>query len=379
MGKRIAIFVPGINIYGQEKALLLIAKYLSSKHDVIIFGHNKWGNYIEEYCVRNNLKFHPIIFGSIWSYSLFIRQPKTLLTNIAAFLLTNFYVYKVHKKNNIDIILTGNSIFTFYALIVIKLCKIKLVFRAGDELPRHNLINKIISLLIIKSSNVIFCNCYFLKNKINKLYDVESSVIRNFVDSSNTKLNKKFSEINNLTSVIFVGQITKEKGLHLLLKSIYEILNNRDDIFFYIIGSEPGYKINKPGFITYSIAELVDKYPNNLCYEQFTSNVTEFYKKSDIHICPSVYDEPSANVIFEAKSHGLPSIIFKVGGLEELVRDNIDGLCSSEISSDQLTKMIILLVDNKELRHSLSVNAINSLESNFNNNEIKKSFDKIIC
>ncbi len=379
MGKRIAIFVPGINIYGQEKALLLIAKYLSSKHDVIIFGHNKWGNYIEEYCIKYNLKFHPVIFGSIWSYSLFIKQPKTLLINIASFLLTNFNIYKIHKKNNIDIILTGNSIFTFYALIVIKLCKIKLVFRAGDELPRHNSINNIISLLIIKSSNVIFCNCYFLKNKINELYGVESSVIRNFVDSCNTKLNKKFAETNNLTSVIFVGQITKEKGLHLLLKSINQILNYRDDIFFYIIGSEPGYKVNKPGLITNNIAELVDKYPNNLCYKQFTSNLTEFYKKSDIHICPSVYDEPSANVIFEAKSHGLPSIIFKVGGLEELVRDNIDGLCGNEISSRELTKMILLLADNNNLRRHLSINAKNSLEKEFNNNDIKENIDKIIC
>ena len=377
MVNRIAIYIPGINIYGQEKALLSIAKLLSCNYKVIIFGHEKWGKDIGEYCLKNNLEYFPLISGSIWSYSLFIKKPTIFISNLHAIFKTSYKLISVNKLYKIDVLLTGNSIFTFYALIAIKICKIKLIFRAGDELPRHNLVNKLISYIIIKSSKKIFCNCFYLRSHINNLYKVDSSVIRNII--SHVKIeNIQNNKANNRTNIIYVGQLTKEKGLLLLLEAISKILKNRNDISFTIIGSEPGYKYAKNRIITNKISKLLARYPNNIMHNEFTSNLYEFYSRADIHVCPSVYNEPSANVIFEAKAHSLPSIIFNVGGLPELIKNEVDGLCSSQISSNELVSMIIRLADNIELRKKLSLNAFKSIDKDFNQNAIKNKIMEII-
>lgn len=377
MVSRIAIYIPGINIYGQEKALLTIAKLLSHSYKVIIFGHEKWGKDISEYCSKNNLEYFPLISGSIWSYSLFIKKPTIIFSNLYAFFKTSYKIATVNKLNKIDILLTGNSIFTFYALIAIKICRIKLIFRAGDELPRHNIVNKIISYIVIKSAKKIFCNCFYLKKNINYLYKVDSVVIRNIISYSENN-NKYYNKIHNNTNIIYVGQLTKEKGLLILLETISNILKIRNDISFTIIGSEPGYKYTKNSLITNKIAKLIARYPNNILHKEFTPNLYEFYSRADIHVCPSVYNEPSANVIFEAKAHSLPSIIFNVGGLPELIENEVDGLCGSQISSKELVSMIIRLTDNIELRKKLSLNAFKSIDNNFNQNIIKNKIIETI-
>ena len=66
-------------------------------------------------------------------------------------------------------------------------------------------------------------------------------------------------------------------------------------------------------------------------FSGFVEAIGAFLSVSDVHVCPSVFEEPLGNTVLEAKAAGLPSIVFPSGGLPELVRHGYNGwICSSK-------------------------------------------------
>jgi glycosyltransferase involved in cell wall biosynthesis len=74
------------------------------------------------------------------------------------------------------------------------------------------------------------------------------------------------------------------------------------------------------------------------------------YRRAHIHVAPSLWEEPSANVVFEAKRHGAPSIVFDSGGLAELVHHKIDGyICETKTAKSLASAILWMLSDNARL------------------------------
>ena len=57
----------------------------------------------------------------------------------------------------------------------------------------------------------------------------------------------------------------------------------------------------------------------------YVNNAQDLMSIADVHLCPSLWEEPLSNTTLEAKSAGIPSIIFPRGGLSETVRHGVDG------------------------------------------------------
>ena len=76
----------------------------------------------------------------------------------------------------------------------------------------------------------------------------------------------------------------------------------------------------------------------------------------------SIYEEPLANVLIDAKSNQVPSVIFKVGGLPEIINNNIDGIICENKSSQDLYNSIESCFLNKENTEKMGVNAKLSLK-----------------
>ena len=180
-----------------------------------------------------------------------------------------------------------------------------------------------------------------------------------------------YEDLNESVPVVsFVGRITEQKGVSLILEKAEELINQTNNNINILIGgmgnrSDP-YVIKCIEKIEY----LRNKYPHS-----FWANPNEFFTDgpavnygSDFGLMPSLF-EPGGIVQHEFFIAGTPVIAFKTGGLKDTVFEyNWDNNMGNGILFDNYTSSAlkdailrgINLFNNKEKYYKCRENAFNS-------------------
>lgn len=83
-------------------------------------------------------------------------------------------------------------------------------------------------------------------------------------------------------------------------------------------------------------------------------NSTEFLAEIDVLVVPSLWEEPLGMVAIEALANHVPVIANKRGGLQETVKDGVNGLYCYDQKPDSLSKTMRKLYENPELYNQFS-------------------------
>ncbi|WP_339758955.1 glycosyltransferase family 4 protein [Algoriphagus aquimarinus] len=92
-------------------------------------------------------------------------------------------------------------------------------------------------------------------------------------------------------------------------------------------------------------------------------NSTEFLAEMDVLIVPSLWEEPLGMVAIEALANHVPVIANKRGGLQETVKDEINGLYCYDSEPDSLSAAMRQLYENPEQYNQFSQAARESVAS----------------
>lgn len=148
------------------------------------------------------------------------------------------------------------------------------------------------------------------------------------------------NELLDSLIVGYIGRIHPTKGLDLLIdsfKEIYRILKKRGDLKLLIAGG--GNKDYK--------TKLEDKAKGFPIEFIGYTEPNDFYKKVNISICPSIWEEPFGRVVIESMAHGVPVIGSRIGGIKELIDHKKTGLLFDSGSKKDLIEKIKYLYDNR--------------------------------
>jgi glycosyltransferase involved in cell wall biosynthesis len=147
---------------------------------------------------------------------------------------------------------------------------------------------------------------------------------------------------------LYVGGLTRVKGVHMLLQAIKNI--HAGNVIFYFAGE---------GDLHREI-ESVSKVDQRVVFLGFVSGKVkqDLFRSCHCLVVPSTSYENSPVVIYESFSHGLPVIASRIGGIPELIEHGVNGLLFSPNSVDQLAEAIQRLVTDESLLCELSRNAL---------------------
>lgn len=96
---------------------------------------------------------------------------------------------------------------------------------------------------------------------------------------------------------------------------------------------------------------------NNVIFKGSVDNVPDYLQAADIFVFPSTY-EGMPNALAEAMSAGLPCAVSKIKAHELLLEHEKSGLLFDlTLSNDEIAKMILSLINNKEKQIELGKNA----------------------
>ncbi|WP_017707078.1 glycosyltransferase family 4 protein, partial [Pseudomonas syringae] len=105
----------------------------------------------------------------------------------------------------------------------------------------------------------------------------------------------------------------------------------------------------------------------------------DFYRHIDVAIVPSMWNEPFGMVAVEACAHSRPVIASRMGGLPEIIQDQLNGLLCSPDDPDSLGLAMLKLHQQPELLARLGSQARNSVASLLNLDLMLDQYESIFA
>ncbi len=358
----VVLFIPYYQTGGAERIHLNIVKSVSNKKICILFTHNS---------STNNF------YNDFASYTELIEINK-ILTKKVSFIneLLKIYIIKALNRNKKLISVLGSNTNFYYELLpYIKygIKKIDLIHAISGE-------NKPLVDLYMLSSPYLDTRVVINKKaesnllSFYKLNDIDLNchkkilVVQNAVEMDNVAFNKNYKD---KIKVGFIGRWSPEKRPEIFLKIAEKFKKIDPSIKFVMAGI--GMKSN------------IDKI--NRADVKFLGEITDYKILQKLYnsltfILITSYREGFPVVIMEAMSHGVIPISTNVGGINEHIKNGVNGILINNSNENKIiidfVNVIRDLLNDKEKIASISKNAYEYSHLNFQLKEFNKKYQKIL-
>lgn len=176
--------------------------------------------------------------------------------------------------------------------------------------------------------------------------DTESLIIPNAIRLNLSRLHKQVELKSKRESdeiiFLYVGSLSENKGIKILLKAISLIDRN---VKFLFCGSGP----LEEDIIIAQNNDMRINYLGKLDKE----NLMNYYEIADVLIVPSVWEEPFGRVIIEAAEFAVPTIASNVGGIPEIILQLNNGELVSPNDINELVSKIKYFCVRKNIKKYL--------------------------
>ncbi len=172
---------------------------------------------------------------------------------------------------------------------------------------------------------------------------------------------KQDHDLKMVPRILFVGDLSERKGLRYLFVSLGQLRKMGRKFEMILAGTGPQEAYLK----AYSQKHGFDTYVDFIGCISFGPKLLQHYRQADIFVLPSVAAEGVPRVIHEAMAQGCPVIATDIGSTKWQLRDGA-GIVVPPANVEALTENIIRVLDDEQLRQSLSVNGFSrSMEFTF--------------
>lgn len=338
----------------------LIQLLLNQKYEVFI--STPYGEYI------------PILkkMGCQYIELEYNRAGKNLLKEIR--LLVAYYHFI--KKKKFDVVLLYTIKPTLYAGFICRLKKIPYIVNItglSTILVDTKILKNICFILykrVLKHSNIVF-----FQNQSNMDLFIKKKAVSGkikLIPGSGVNLKEHKYETyteNRILKILYVGRVTKVKGIDELFKAIELLNRNSNDLVFEIIGECDTFYEKK--------LKSMHK-QKQLIYYGTCPNPHDYMKNAQAVIMPS-YGEGMSNVLLEASACGRPILASNVPGCREILIEGITGFSFEPHNVNSLLDAIHKFCEiSKDQREQMGINGRKHVEKNFSREIIIKEYMKEI-
>ena len=215
--------------------------------------------------------------------------------------------------------------------------------------------------LMTKSIDVVISPSKFMMQQHQKLgffNNARKLIIPHGVKSINQHPHKDYEVLH----ILYVGQLSKHKGLHILIRAFRKL--SQTNVRLHIVGHG-------------SLAGEVSQLTSHDSRVTFHSYVTEgqlrdLYSKASLLVVPSIWFEPFGLVIIESFSFGTPVLASAIGAIPELVKDGYNGILFKPGDVKSLSLAMEIVLSDTQLLKELSKNAWESSKEYDMNKHVRR-------
>jgi glycosyltransferase involved in cell wall biosynthesis len=198
---------------------------------------------------------------------------------------------------------------------------------------------------ILPLSDVVICPTEDYIGIVSQKYGVKRDkciTVPSGIDLKKFTPVNEFRNSNEVTDLLFVGRLVKQKNLPMLLNA-FKLVQNKYDLTLHIVGD---------GEERAAIGRIIAKenIANVILHGRVSAEeLMKLYLTSDIFVLPSDY-ESFGIVNLEAMASGLPIVASDISGMRNVLKD-----CGILVTPtpENFADAIVRLIENKDLRNKL--------------------------
>lgn len=246
------------------------------------------------------------------------------------------------------------------------------IYLHGDDIlcPLRNPVLKKLFELTLQRATGIVCNSKFTKDYLSEKFEFNTptyiinpivrpekfGINQNKHNLENARLNirEKYNIPENAIVILSVGRLVKRKGFGRVIENLNQLVNQDLDVHYIICGR------GKMHSELQQQAELL-QVKERVHFAGFVPDeeLANYYVASDIFAMLTFFDIQKASiegfgiVYAEAGYFGKPVIASRIGGVEDAVHHEENGLLVNPDSPEEISQALIRLCTDKQLREKL--------------------------
>jgi glycosyltransferase involved in cell wall biosynthesis len=159
--------------------------------------------------------------------------------------------------------------------------------------------------------------------------------------------------------VIFVGRLTRQKGIPTLLEAVPRVVSERPDARFVLVGpmeSEGPFAVSQTD---------VDRYAPHVLALGPRPDIPALLGISDVFVFPTQYREGVPRVLLEAGLAGLPIVASRMPGCNDVVDDGWNGYLVAPGDAEALSSRIIDILSDRARAKVMGARSVGFVRERF--------------
>jgi glycosyltransferase involved in cell wall biosynthesis len=325
--------------------------------------HERWNDHIPAALAARDLPSIkvPYIDGWLKGWRIWI-----LLHNPVAFIVGNWRFLRAAREFRPTHIHAFNHLHVLSFLPSLVLLRTPVIYRSGGKPIMHRWIWRMLWRFVVARTCCFVAVSKFIARELKAtgvkperivvIYGIPPNRVGNEAESTIPILDRTTRDI------VFVGQITKNKGPHVLIQAFRGIIERYAQARVLIAGRISDWSGDN---WARNLRESVACDPalrSRIVFLGHIENIPELLRGRELLVAPSIFEEPLGLVVMEAKAAGIPSIVFPSGGLPEMIQHGVDGFVCRDKSVEALIDALKVYLENPLIAAQEGVAAQASLE-----------------
>lgn len=185
-----------------------------------------------------------------------------------------------------------------------------------------------------------------------------------FNDNDKIKLKSELGIAPSAQVLLFVGRLSRDKGIFELLAAYQDVIAHGADVFLVLLGP---HETDVDSLLVGKASAVKER----IIMPGFSSEPERFMAIADILLLPS-YREGFGTVVIEAAAMGVPAIGTDIYGLSDAIVDGETGLLVPVKDVDKLAAAITVLLHDAAMRLEMSLNARKRVEREFSSMRVSE-------
>jgi glycosyltransferase involved in cell wall biosynthesis len=186
-------------------------------------------------------------------------------------------------------------------------------------------------------------------------------------------------KIDHRKVILFVGRLSKNKGPHLLIQAMKDVLQKHPDAVLVITG---GKWFSDDGMNNYirSLYRMSKPFGNRVIFTKFipAGEISKLFLAADVFVCPSQWQEPLARVHYEAMAAGIPVVTTNTGGNAEVILNQENGLLINNFRNPKnYVRAIHFIFSQPELARWMAKNGRTFVELDFQFSHVAERLERL--
>jgi glycosyltransferase involved in cell wall biosynthesis len=289
---------------------------------------------------------------------------KLQILNVLGVVSTIINISKYYKKGKYDIVHLNSTCLCVVGMMIKLLDrKVKIISHVREPLL-DNISGKIIKYLTSKvSDHIIAISNYDLKTV--SIVERNTTVCHNYVNVNHYKYNK----VTNLSSPLVVGYFARLDSKNGIVEfiDIAQMLRQKSDKFKFVVYGVTN--LEEP-----NIKQAIDETKDFIEFNMMTHDVVK--SMSSIDILLALFTKPHfSRSVVEAAALQIPSIIYDVGSINELVDNEKSGYVCRLCDKAEVIERLLEIELNRTELNRLGINARSNVLNHFSEKNVEKVID----